>query len=74
VARVLTDHLERHDHFCDGRFTAVDVYVGSQIGWGLRFGTVPANDTLQAYWDRIRTRPALAAASAKDDALLAKKG
>ncbi len=73
VTRTLTDHLAKHDYFADGRFTAVDVYAGSQIGWGLRFGTIPANDTLQAYWDRIKTRPALAAGAAKDEALLPKK-
>jgi glutathione S-transferase len=72
VTRVLTDHLAAHEYFCDGRFTAVDVYLGSQIGRGLRFGTMPGNETLQAYWDRISTRPALAAAAAKDDAGRAK--
>lgn len=70
VLHTLTDHLEKHDHLVDGRFTAADVYVGNQIGWGLRFGSIPANDTLQAYWDRISARPALAAANAKDDALM----
>jgi glutathione S-transferase len=70
VTRTLTGHLERNDYFADNRFTAVDVYVGSQIGWGLRFGTIPANDALTAYWERISTRPALAAANAKDDAAL----
>jgi glutathione S-transferase len=73
VARTLTGHLERNDYFADNRFTAVDVYLGSQIGWGLRFGTIPANDTLAAYWARISTRPALAAANAKDDAALPPK-
>lgn len=73
VIRTLTGHLDRHDYFADNRFTAVDVYVGSQIGWGLRFGTIPANDTLKAYWDRVATRPALAAANAKDDAALPPK-
>jgi glutathione S-transferase len=70
VTRTLTGHLERNYYFADNRFTAADVYVGSQIGWGLRFGTIPANDALKAYWDRISTRPALAAANAKDDAAL----
>ena len=42
----LTGHLAQHDYIADDRFTAADVYVGSQIGWGLQFGTIPANDTL----------------------------
>lgn len=70
VVTTLTGHLSANEYFCDGRFTAVDVYLGSQIGWGMRFGTLPGNDTLAAYWARIAARPALARAAAKDDALL----
>lgn len=70
VMRTLTDHLSRVPFFCGDTFSAADVYVGSQIGWGLRFGSMPANDTLRAYWSRVSTRPALAAANAKDDALM----
>ncbi len=73
VARTVSDHLERHDYFADGRFTAVDVYLGSQIGWALRFGSAPVTDTMRAYWARIAARPALAAANAKDDALMPKR-
>lgn len=70
VTRTLTGHLETHDYIADGRFTAADVYVGSQVGWGLAFKTLPANDTLIAYWDRIKDRPARLAADAKDNALM----
>lgn len=73
VIRTLARHFEANDFVCDNRFTAADVYVGSQVGWGLRFGTIPANDTLKAYWERIAARPALAAANAKDDAALPPK-
>ena len=54
------------------RFSAADVYVGSQIGWGLTFGTLPAAPALTAYWDRLKDRPALARANAADDALMAR--
>lgn len=40
-------------------FTAADVYVGSQIGWGMMFGTIPKRGAFVAYWDRIKDRPAL---------------
>jgi glutathione S-transferase len=70
VVRALTGHLVVHDYIADGRFTAADVYVGSQIGWGLQFGTIPANHTLAAYWARLKDRPALKAANAKDNALI----
>lgn len=45
------------------RFTAVDVYTGSQIGWGLQFGTIPERPAFRDYWQRISARPALARAS-----------
>jgi glutathione S-transferase len=72
VLRTLTDHLARHDFIADGRFTAADVYVGSQVGWGLQFKTMPENPVLSAYWDRIKSRPARLAADAKDNALLSR--
>ncbi len=70
VTRALTGHLAAHDYIADGRFTAADVYIGSQVGWGLQFRTIPANDVLVAYWDRLRNRPARLAADAKDNALM----
>ena len=72
VTRALTAHLATNDYIADGRFTAADVYVGSQVGWGLVFKTIPANDTLVAYWSRLKDRPARLAADAKDNALMPK--
>jgi glutathione S-transferase len=60
VVAALTGHLEHNDYIADGRFTAADVFVGSQIGWGIQFGTIPASDALSAYWN----------ANAKDNALI----
>jgi glutathione S-transferase len=70
VLQALSGHLEANDYIADGRFTAADVFVGSQIGWGLQFGSIPANDTLVAYWARLKDRPALHTANAKDNALI----
>lgn len=70
VVRALTGHLAEHDYIADGRFTAADVFLGSQIGWGMQFGTIPANDALTAYWSRLKDRPALQTANAKDNALI----
>ncbi len=61
-----------HPYLCGDTFSAADVYAGSAIGWGLRFGTIPAKPAFTAYWDRISSRPALARANAADDALIAK--
>ena len=70
VLTTLTGHLERNDFIADGRFTAADVYLGSQVGWGMQFGTIPANAALTAYWARLKDRPAKLAADAKDNALM----
>lgn len=70
VLTALTGHLERQDYIADGRFTAADVYVGSQVGWGLQFGSIPKSEVLAAYWARLRDRPALQVANAKDNALI----
>lgn len=51
-------------------FTAADVYVGSQVGWGLQFGTIPTSPELEAYRDRVYARPAWARANELDNALM----
>jgi glutathione S-transferase len=50
-------------------FTAADAYFGSQIGWGMQFGTIERRPALEAYWARIADRPARLRATAADDAL-----
>ena len=72
VVVTLTTHLAGRSFMVGDAFSAADVYIGSQIGWGLQFKTIPANDTLTAYWNGIKTRPALARANALDDALMKK--
>lgn len=51
------------------RFTAADVVVGSAVNWGLLFGTIPKRPELEAYAGRLRARPALQRATAKDAAI-----
>ncbi|GAA0870389.1 glutathione S-transferase family protein [Brevundimonas basaltis] len=53
------------------RFSAADVYVGSQIMWGLQFGTLPARDAFTAYAARLSGREAAIRAREIDDALVA---
>jgi len=54
-------------------FTAADVYVGSQIGFGLQFGTIEKRPAFERYWERLRQRPAALRAKAIDDALIPPK-
>ncbi len=67
VVRTLAGHLEQTPYFCGNDFSAADVYVGSQIGWGLQFKTLPSEPAFLTYWDRISNRPALARANAAGD-------
>jgi glutathione S-transferase len=51
-------------------FSAADVYLGSQIGFGLRFKSIEPRPAFQAYWDRIADRPARRRAEDLDNALM----
>ena len=53
------------------RFSAADVYVGSQIMGGLQFKSLPARDAFKAYAERLSARPAAIRAREIDDALVA---
>ena len=59
---------------CGETFSAADVYLGSQVGWGLQFGTLPTSAELEAYRDRVYARPAFARATELDDAAMAEHG
>ncbi len=60
-------------YFAGDRFTAADIYVGSQIGWGLRFGSIEPRPAFQEYWERISRRPAAVRAQEIDDAAMPPK-
>jgi glutathione S-transferase len=53
------------------RFSALDVYLGSQIGWGLQFKSLPDREAFGAYAERLARRPAAIRAREIDDALIA---
>jgi glutathione S-transferase len=56
------------------RFSAADVYVGSQIGWGLQFRSLPERDAFKSYAARLFQREAALRARAIDDELIAAAG
>jgi glutathione S-transferase len=66
----LTQHLTANEFVCGKRFTMADVYVGSQIDWGLIFGSLPPEPAFVAYADRLREREAYRAAKAIDNELI----
>lgn len=71
VMKALDGWLSEHDFVTGGRFTAADVYVGSQVIWGLDFGTLPKLPSFQAYAARLSERAAYKSAKAADNALIA---
>jgi hypothetical protein len=50
-----------------------DVYAGSQIGFGLQFGTLETCPEFKEYWGRISDRPAYGSAADKSIARLLKR-
>ncbi|UAK23996.1 glutathione S-transferase family protein [Sphingomonas nostoxanthinifaciens] len=52
------------------RFSAADVAAGSQIGFGLQFGTIEARPAFVDYWAGMTARPAYQRAGALDNAAM----
>ena len=67
----LENALRPGPYICGDQFTAADVYVGSQIGFGMMFGSVEKRPIFEEYFGRLQARPAAARAREKDDALIA---
>lgn len=55
-----------------GRFTAADVYVGSQVAWGLMFKSLPARPAFVDYVERLQARSAWQRATQLDDAAMSR--
>ncbi|NNC72869.1 MAG: glutathione S-transferase family protein [Sphingomonadaceae bacterium] len=73
VMDVLESAVSRADFICGDRFTMADVYVGSQVDWGINFGTMPKRDAFKAYAARMQERDAYKAAKEIDNALIAEQ-
>ena len=71
IATLETLFADGREWVCGERFTMADVYVGSQIDWGLTFGTMPPKVDFVAYAERVQERAAYKAAKAIDNALIA---
>jgi glutathione S-transferase len=71
VMDALESAVTRSDYIAGDRFSAADVYVGAQIGFGLMFKSIEPRPAFERYWQRISVRPAAVRARAIDDALIA---
>jgi len=70
VAGALEAALEKTDYFAGDRFTAADVYLGSQLGWATQWGAMEVRPAIAAYLERITARPAAGRAKEIDDKLV----
>jgi glutathione S-transferase len=71
VMETLEFALRSNSYIAGDNFTAADVYVGSQIGWGLQFGSIEKRATFEQYFGRLALRDAYLRAAEKDDAAAA---
>jgi glutathione S-transferase len=69
VVETLAAAVSQHPFIAGDAFSAADVYVGSQVGWGLQFGTLPQRPEFQRYWDKLSNREAYRRATELDDQL-----
>ena len=67
---VLDELFSLHDYVCGNRFTAADVYVGSQIMFPMQFGMLPERESFIRYRDRLHARDAYQRANEIDGAII----
>lgn len=71
VMDALEQAVSGREYLVGGRFSAADLYVGAQLGWGMGFGTIERRPAFEAYWARLAERPAAKRAEEIDNALAA---
>ena len=73
MLQTLTAQLE-HDPFPLGdKFTAADVLWGTALTWTTMFKLIPTLPVIQAYLDRVNSRPSVARVNARDAELAAEQ-
>ena len=74
VIAVLDELFSLRNYVCGDRFTAADVYVGSQIMFPMQFGMLPERDSFLRYRDRLHQREAYNRANEIDEKIIAELG
>ena len=64
--------LGKSPHIAGEAFTAADVYVAAQLGWGIQFGAIKDRPRISDYVERMYARPAHERAVELDDTLATK--
>jgi glutathione S-transferase len=68
VMTALEQAVSHGGYLVGDRFSAADLYLGSQIGFGLMFGTIEKRPVFERYWQLLSSRPAYLRAQALDEA------
>jgi glutathione S-transferase len=71
VVAVLDELFSLRDYVCGDRFTAADVYVGSQIMFPMQFGMIPEKESFVRYRDRLQAREAYKRGNEIDERIIA---
>ncbi|SCC94297.1 Glutathione S-transferase [Thiomonas sp. X19] len=72
VMGVLESAVSQGDYLLGATFSAADVVLGSQLGFGMQFGTIDKRPAFERYWARLSTRAAALRARRIDDDLMPK--
>jgi len=67
---MLEHAVSKSEYLAGGRFSAADLYLGSQLGWGMMFNTIEERSAFTDYFGRLQSRPAARRASEIDDAAM----
>jgi glutathione S-transferase len=73
VVDVLEGAVSAAPYLTGDTFSAADLYVGSQLGWGMMFNSIDKRPAFEEYVGRLQARPAAQRANQLDDALMPKQ-
>jgi len=73
VLNALDGVLTGSPYLVGDTFTAADLYISANLGFGLQFGMIDKRPTFVSYVDRLSSRPAAVRAKEIDDALMPKE-
>ena len=68
---VVADAVSKAPFLMGDQFTAADVVIGANLRWGMIFKMIPERKEFVDYVARLKERPALQRAEAKDKAFAA---
>jgi len=70
VLDTLDGALSGRDHLVGHQFSAADLYIAAQLGWGMQFGSIDKRPNFERYVALHKARPAAIRATQIDDALM----